>query len=203
MVQGPLQANVATNGTSRVPLKVDPATGALVVKSDAGGDAVTLAAGAVAAGAYVAGSALDGWDATQGTKADAAWASGSGSLIAIMKAAAGPLLKLIFGAAGSLLTATGINGTTNLTAAAVVKNAAGRACKLIVLDPGTTGGAFVLNDSATTGAAATANEIYRIAFNAAANVAGTVINLDYPVTNGLVLSAVPTGGTPRVAVVWN
>jgi hypothetical protein len=60
-----------------------------------GGGAVTLASGAVASGAYsagsyaagavVAGAFLDGWDATQGAKADAAWVSGAGSVISLLK----------------------------------------------------------------------------------------------------------------------
>lgn len=45
-----------------------------------------VAAGAVAAGAYVAGSILDGANVTQGAKADAAWTSGDGTVIALLKA---------------------------------------------------------------------------------------------------------------------
>ena len=39
----------------------------------------------VAAGGMVAGAGVDGWDATEGTKADTAWVSGSGSVIALLK----------------------------------------------------------------------------------------------------------------------
>jgi hypothetical protein len=63
---------------------------------------------------------LDGWDVTQGTKADAAWVSGSGSVVAILKNIAG-------GVAGSIPAGTAIigkvgidqttPGTTNLVAA--------------------------------------------------------------------------------------
>lgn len=73
--------------------------------SGGGGGAVTLASGAVASGAYsagayaagavIAGAFVDGWDLTQGTKADAAWVSGSGSVIALLKNIAG-------GVAGSI-----------------------------------------------------------------------------------------------------
>lgn len=40
-------------------------------------------------GGLVAGSAVDGWDLTQGAKADAAWVSGSGSVVSILKNIAG------------------------------------------------------------------------------------------------------------------
>lgn len=59
-----------------------------------GGGAVTMASGAVASGAYSAGSlaagaGVDGWDLTQGAKADAAWVSGSGSVVSILKTISG------------------------------------------------------------------------------------------------------------------
>jgi hypothetical protein len=54
----------------------------------AGGGAITAAAGSYAASALSVGAAVDGWDITQGTKADAAWTSGSGSQIAILKSIA-------------------------------------------------------------------------------------------------------------------
>lgn len=52
-----------------------------------GTTAVTLAAGAVSAGAYVVGAAVDGWDLTQGAQADAACGSDNGtcSVIALLK----------------------------------------------------------------------------------------------------------------------
>jgi hypothetical protein len=145
----------------------------------------------------------DGALVTLGTKADTAWASGSGSVVALLKACAAALNKLIFGTAGSLLTASGINSTLNITAASVVKASAGRACKVIIVAPGSTSGAFTLNDAATTGAAAAANVIWTLPYNGAANVAGAVFNLDIPVTNGLVVSAVPGSGSPILAIVWN
>lgn len=46
------------------------------------------AAGALAAGAFAAGAGVDGWDLTQGAKADAAWTTGSGSVISLLKAIA-------------------------------------------------------------------------------------------------------------------
>jgi hypothetical protein len=55
----------------------------------AGGGAITAAASSYAAGAFSAGAGVDGWDLTQGTKADAAWTSGSGSVVAVLKTIAG------------------------------------------------------------------------------------------------------------------
>jgi hypothetical protein len=84
MPQGPFQSLVAILSGSGLTSPNKPLTvtsdGALVVTSDTGGDAVTMAAGAVVAGAYV-----DGSIATLGTEADAAYASGSGTAIAILK----------------------------------------------------------------------------------------------------------------------
>lgn len=89
----------------------------------------------------------------------------------------------------------------NITAAVVVKAAPGRLCKIIVSAPGTTSGALTLNDCTTTGAAAAANQIISIPF---ANLtAGQVISLDIPCKNGIVVSAVPGGGSPVYAVAYS
>lgn len=56
--------------------------------SGGGGGAVTIASGAVASGAFATGAGVDGWDITQGARADAAWTSGSGSVISLLKAIA-------------------------------------------------------------------------------------------------------------------
>lgn len=104
---------------------------------------------------------------------------------------------------GSTLTANGTTTKTNITAAAVVKATAGRAVKVVVLDAGTTSGAFVINNCATTGAAATANEVWRLAYNATTNIAGSTFDLNIPCDTGIVVSAVPGGGTPRIAVVYS
>lgn len=107
-------------------------------------------------------------------------------------------------ASGLLMTSSGGKSSTlNVTAAAVIKATPGRIARIIVLNAGTTGGAFTLNDCATTGAATTANQIFTIAYNAANNIAGTIFSLEFPVTVGLVVSAVPTGGTPQLAISWS
>lgn len=84
----------------------------------------------------------------------------------------------------------------NVTAAAIVKAGKGRVARLVITGAGT-GGSWTLNDIATTGAAAAANAVWTLAGTAAA---GTVIDLDWPCTNGIVISSVPTGGTPSIAV---
>ncbi len=101
---------------------------------------------------------------------------------------------------GGLLLTTmgGKSSLLNVTAAAVVKASAGRAGKIVVIAPGTTGGVLTLNDSATTGGASAANTIYTAGF--AALSVGLVINLDFPVANGLVVSAVPSAGSPQFAI---
>ena len=99
-----------------------------------------------------------------------------------------------------LATRGGLSSSLNNTAAAVIKATPGRIAKLIIIAPGTTSGAFTLNDCATTGAAAASNEIFTMAYNATANVAGAVIDLDFPCAVGIVLSAVPGGGSPIVAI---
>jgi hypothetical protein len=98
-----------------------------------GGGAVTLASGAVASGAYsagsyaagavVAGAFLDGWDATQGAKADAAWVSGSGSVIALLKNIATGVGSAI-PAGTAIIGKVGIDQTTPGTTNGVQVNAA-------------------------------------------------------------------------------
>lgn len=74
MPQAPLGAFVAENPSNVLkPLRVD-ASGNLIVTSATGGDAVTVA---------------DGADVAEGTTTDTAWASGAGTVVAVLKAIAG------------------------------------------------------------------------------------------------------------------
>lgn len=118
------------------------------------------------------------------------------------KGPAGNFVPLQADANGYLLTlpSSGEKSALNQTAAAVIKVGAGRVGTVIIVAPGTTSGAFTLNDCATTGAAAAANEIWTMAYNATANVAGAIIPIDFPVTTGLVLSAVPGAGSPIISI---
>lgn len=97
----------------------------------------------------------------------------------------------------------GRSSSLNLTAAVAIKASAGRLRRIVIIAPGSTSGTFTFNDCATTGAAVAGNAIFVMAYNAAANVAGLVINLDWPCATGIVLSAVPGGGSPIVAVSYD
>lgn len=100
---------------------------------------------------------------------------------------------------GNLLTTSGDTlSALNKTAAAVIKGSPGRLGKIIVVAGGTaSNGSFVFNDCATTGAAAASNEIFTIPSGA---TAGTVYDLQWPCLTGIVLSAVPTAGSPIVSI---
>ena len=94
----------------------------------------------------------------------------------------------------------GTASALNLTAAAVIKAAPGRLVRIVIVAPGSTSGAFTFNDCATVGAAAAANEIFTLPYNGANNIAGATFVLEWPCATGIVLSAVPGGGSPVVAV---
>ena len=94
----------------------------------------------------------------------------------------------------------GTASALNLTAAAVIKAAPGRLVRIVIVAPGSTSGAFTFNDCATVGAAAAANESFTLPYNGANNIAGATFVLEWPCATGIVLSAVPGGGSPVVAV---
>ena len=108
----------------------------------------------------------------------------------------------MIGKGGVDLVSGGGDNWTQVTAAAVIKANPGRVCKLSVIAPGSTSGAFTFNDCTTTGAAASGNQIFTMAYNAAANAAGAVITLEWPCQFGIVCSAVPGGGSPIINVSW-
>ena len=112
------------------------------------------------------------------------------------------LAPALLDAAGLLVVTTGGLQWTQVTAAAVIKATPGRLARISIQAPGSTSGAFTFNDCATTGAAASTNEIFTLAYNATANVAGGVITLEWPCAVGIVCSAVPGGGTPIINVSW-
>lgn len=99
--------------------------------------------------------------------------------------------------------AGGSRSALNLTAAVAIKATPGRIRRVIVLAPGSGSGAFTINDCATTGAAAAGNQIWSMAYNASANVAGAIFSLDWPCLVGIVLSAVPGAGSPIIAVSYD
>jgi hypothetical protein len=118
---------------------------------------------------------------------------------AVAKTPSNVLSPLSVDAEGTLLSsAGGLSSKLNLTAASVIKAAPGRIAKLIIVSGGTASdGAFTLNDCATIGAATAANEIISIA---AGETAGTIIDLQWPCEVGIVLSAVPSAGSPILAM---
>src|SRR6266404_2267750 len=141
-------ATINTAGGSGLPTGVSGGGGA-----GGGGGAITAAASSYSAGAFVVGTGVDGWDATQGAKADAAqtdpavtaslvaytkgvltgigqkadtaWTSGSGSLVALLKANSGKLDSVITNtgaaipAGSAIIGKVGIDQTTPGTTNAV------------------------------------------------------------------------------------
>lgn len=91
----------------------------------------------------------------------------------------------------SLLVANGLATALDITAAKVIKTGKGRCVRLVIITAGSAGN-WTLNDCATTGAAAASNELFSVAGSGTA--AGSVFTIDAPVTNGIVVSAVGTGG---------
>jgi hypothetical protein len=94
----------------------------------------------------------------------------------------------------------GSRSALNVTAATVIKATPGRLVRINVLGVIGTGGALVINDCTTTGAATAANQIANIPFGSL--VVGTSILIDFIGTLGLTVSAVPTGGTPQFAIMF-
>lgn len=94
---------------------------------------------------------------------------------------------------GNLLTGNGSANKYNITAATAVKATAGRICKITVV--ATITGSLSVNDCATTGAVAASNTVCTIP--TASCPAGTVINLDWPCTTGIVVTP---GSVGTVAV---
>ena len=90
----------------------------------------------------------------------------------------------------------GISSAINITAAQVIKAAPGICATLICVAPGSAG-SLVLNDCATTGAAAATNELFSKLFSALS--AGQVIPLKWPCGAGIVVSSVPTAGVFSIA----
>jgi hypothetical protein len=94
------------------------------------------------------------------------------------------------GVGGLLVAVGGLYSALDITASTVIKTGAGRVAKVSVLVAGSAAG--TVNDCATTGAAAVANQIYTIP-----NTVGTY-TLDWPTTLGIVV--VPgTGQTLAVS----
>lgn len=94
----------------------------------------------------------------------------------------------------------GNKSALNVGAAGVIKNTPGRINRVIVNGTVGTGGSLTINDSATTAAAAAANQIISLPGTTAV---GTIITLDFPCLNGITVSAFPTGGAPKLAIAYD
>lgn len=91
---------------------------------------------------------------------------------------------------GATITGRGVKSVLNITAATVIKAVAGRICNVSVVVAGSAPGS--INDAATTGAVAAANEVVVVP-----NTVG-VYAIDMPTANGIVV--VPgTGQTLAVS----
>lgn len=126
-----------------------------------------------------------------------------GTLVNFLSSGKTATPALLDGGGNLPVTTGGVNSSLHMGAAAVIKPTPGRLACLIIMAPGSTGGAFTLNDCATTGAAAAGNQIFSLAYNSALNVVNAIFVFDWPCLVGLVLSAVPTGGTPLVNISWS
>jgi len=94
---------------------------------------------------------------------------------------------------GALITAQGTKTFFNITANTLIKAGVGRVAKISVVVAGS--GAGSVHDSATIGAAGAANELAAIPF-----AATTVLNIDMPVFNGIVVKP-GTGQTLAVSFI--
>jgi hypothetical protein len=83
--------------------------------SGGGGGAITAASGAFASGSLAVGSGTDGWNVTEGAKADAAWVSGSGSIVAVLKAIANFESTIAINTGAPIPVGTNAIGTVNPT----------------------------------------------------------------------------------------
>jgi hypothetical protein len=92
--------------------------------------------------------------------------------------------------ASVLTTAGGQSSALDVTAATVVKALPGRLVRITVLTAATAG-TFGAYDTTTTGSAATANAI--VQYTAAWPAVGTVITLEWPCANGIVVNPGTSG----------
>jgi hypothetical protein len=91
----------------------------------------------------------------------------------------------------------GINSALNVTAAGVVAARPGCLSRILVQAPGNAG-SLTLNDCLTTGAAAAGNQILSLLYSSL--TAGQVITLEWPCLVGIVVSVVPSGGSPIFSI---
>lgn len=98
----------------------------------------------------------------------------------------------------------------NVTQATTIKGSPGRLRKVLVINGGTTSGGFVINDAATTTDATTtgstqSNVVWFVTFTNATTLAtnAAYLTFDFPMQNGITVSAVPGGGAPQLVVTYD
>lgn len=89
----------------------------------------------------------------------------------------------------------GSQSSLNVNTTRVIKASAGTVFRVVVQTPATAG-TFGIYDAATTGAIAASNSIYQV--SASWPAAGTVLTLEFPCQNGIVVQP-GTGGAVSVS----
>ena len=92
-----------------------------------GGGAITAASGAYASGSLATGAGVDGWNLTEGAKSDSAWTTGSGSIVAVLKALDRDTLAPLAAGTNAIgsLNAAAKGQTSALATSLTLKSAAG------------------------------------------------------------------------------
>lgn len=107
-------------------------------------------------------------------------------------------------AVGNSIAFTSVGGMTQINSVQGVVTAIGGVTTAWTITTNINSSAFTAYTSAGTAASSgAANLIWEIAYNATANVEGLSLALEFPCQNGILLSAVPTGGSPIVSASFN
>ena len=105
---------------------------------------------------------------------------------------------------GNTIAFTSVGGMTQINGVAGTVFAVGGSTGAWTLTTSINSSSFSAWTSGGTAASYGAgNQLYTLAYNASANVAGGVIYLEFPCFYGLLLSSVPTAGSPIIAVSYN
>ena len=115
----------------------------------------------------------------------------------IAKTPAGAQATGRFDVGGNLMVSTGgLLTMLNITAPTLIKVGAGRVGRILVsFSAIPTGGALTLNDVATIGGAAAANQLISFEGSLLNSSGVQSLTIDFAYFNGLVISALPTGAT--------
>lgn len=104
-------------------------------------------------------------------------------------------------AVGNTIAFAGVVGMTQINLVTGTVIAIGGSSGAWTVTTSINSSAFTAWASGGTAASYSAqNQVLTLAYNATANVAGAVFNLDWPFQNGILLSSVPGAGSPALAV---